>query len=70
LEGSGTELAGECTFFYRKVNENLELGTGFLMQNKIITATVGVEFVSHRMSYIIQRGCWCHIVLNDYAITG
>jgi hypothetical protein len=27
---SGTEPAGEYTFFYRKGNENRELGTGFL----------------------------------------
>jgi hypothetical protein len=26
----GTEPAGECTFFYGKGNENLELDTGFL----------------------------------------
>jgi hypothetical protein len=26
--GGGTELAGEYTFFYRKWNENHELGTG------------------------------------------
>jgi hypothetical protein len=29
-EGSGTEPAGEFTFFYGKGNENHELGTGFL----------------------------------------
>jgi hypothetical protein len=28
-EGSGTEPAGECTFFCGKVNENHELGTVF-----------------------------------------
>jgi hypothetical protein len=28
-DGDGTEPAGEYTFFYGKVNENRELGTGF-----------------------------------------
>jgi hypothetical protein len=28
-EGSGTELAGEYTFLYRKGNKNHEVGTGF-----------------------------------------
>jgi hypothetical protein len=27
-EGGGTEPAEEYTFFYRKRNENIELGTG------------------------------------------
>jgi exonuclease III len=29
-EGGGTELAGEYIVFYRKGNENHELGTGFV----------------------------------------
>jgi hypothetical protein len=28
-DGGGTKPAGEYTFFYRKGNENHELGTGF-----------------------------------------
>jgi hypothetical protein len=28
-----------------------------------------IKFVSDRMSYIILRGHWCHIVLNDHAPT-
>jgi exonuclease III len=32
--------------------------------HKRIKATVKrVEFVSDRMSYIILRGCWCHIIV-------
>jgi hypothetical protein len=36
----------------------------------IISALKSVEFVSDRMSYIVLRGSWCHIiVLNVYAPT-
>jgi exonuclease III len=63
-EGSGTEPAGEYTFFYGKGNENQESGTGFFFVHKRITSAVKrVEFISDRMSYIILRGCWCHIIV-------
>jgi hypothetical protein len=66
-EGSGTEPAGEYTFFYAKGNEDHELGTGFLCIRES-SAVKRVEFVSDRMSYIILRGRWCHIiVLNVHA---
>jgi hypothetical protein len=69
-EGGGTERAGEYTFFYGKGNENHELGTGFFVQKNIISAVNGVEFVSDRMSCIILRDRFCHImVLNIHAPT-
>jgi hypothetical protein len=69
-EGGGTEPAGEYTFFYGKENENCELGTGFFVHKRIILAVKRVEFISDRMSYMILRGCWCHIiVLNIHAPT-
>jgi hypothetical protein len=54
-EGSGTEPAGEYRLPYGKGNENHELGTGFFVHKRIISAVKRVEFVSDRMSYIIQR---------------
>jgi hypothetical protein len=40
------------------------------VHKRIISAVKGVEFVSDRMSYIILRGYWCHvIVLNVHAPT-
>jgi hypothetical protein len=64
-EGVGTELAGEYTFFYGKVNEDNELGTGFFVHKRIISAVKRIEFVSDRMSYIILRGRWCHIIVPN-----
>jgi hypothetical protein len=62
-KGVGTEPAGEYTFFYGKGNENHELGKGFLVHKRIISTVKTVKFVSDRMSYIILRGRWCHIIL-------
>jgi hypothetical protein len=40
------------------------------MNKSIISAVMRVEFVGDRMSYIILRGCRCHIiVLNVHAPT-
>jgi hypothetical protein len=58
-----TKAAGEYTFFYRKGNENHELGTGVFVHKRTLSAIKIVEFVSDRASYIILRGRWCHIIV-------
>jgi hypothetical protein len=69
-EGVGNEPAGEYTFFYGKGTENHELGTECFVHKRILSAVKRVGFVSDRISYIILRGRWCHImVLNVHAPT-
>jgi hypothetical protein len=60
---AGTKLAGECTFFYGRGNENHELGTFFHVHKRIVSAVKRLEFVSDRMLYIILRGCYCDIIV-------
>jgi hypothetical protein len=64
----GTVKAGDYSFFYGNRNENHQLGTGFFVHHIILSAVKRVEFVSDRVSYKVQRGRWCNIiVLNVHA---
>jgi exonuclease III len=58
----GSERAEDHTFFYGAGNED-QLGTGYFVHKRIISAARRVECVSDRMSYIILRGRWCNIIV-------
>jgi exonuclease III len=67
-EKRGTERAEDYTFFYGQGNGDHQIGTGFFVHKRILSAVRRVEFISDRVSYIILIGRWCNIiVLNVHA---
>jgi hypothetical protein len=66
-ENGGTERAEDYTFFYGQGNGDHQLGTGFFLHKRILSAVRRVEFISDMTSYVILRGCWFNIiVLNEH----
>ena len=57
-----TIRAGDYNFFYGKRNKNHQLGIGFSVHHRIVSAVKKVEFVSDRVSYIVLRGRWCKVL--------
>jgi exonuclease III len=60
-ENGGTERAEDYTFFYGQGNGDHQLGTGFFVRKRMVSAVRRVGFISDRMSYIILRGRWCSV---------
>ena len=45
-------------FFYGRGKENYQLGTGFFVNYRILSAVKTVGVVCDRLSYIVLRGRW------------
>ena len=58
----GTLRTGIILFFYGKGNKNHQLGICFL-HRRLVSAMKRIKFVSDRLSYIVLRGRWLHIIL-------
>jgi len=64
-----TVRAGNCNFFYGKGNENHQFGTGFFVHHRVVSTAKTVEFISDRLSYIVLRGRWSNIIVQNVHAT-
>jgi hypothetical protein len=54
-------------FYCEQGNENHQVGAGYSIFERIISAVKRVEFVGSGVLYIVLRGCWCDAgILNAY----
>jgi len=56
-------MSGPGHIFYGNGNTNHHLGTGFFVYKGIMSAVTRVEYMSDRISYTTQTGCWCDYML-------
>jgi hypothetical protein len=54
---------GDYIFFYGKGSENRQLGTGFFVHHRKVSAVKKEVFVSDWMSYMVLRGHWCNVIV-------
>ena len=54
LDGNGISPIDDYMLYYGKGNNN-QLGAGFYIHKRIKSATMKVEFISDRLSYLILR---------------
>jgi len=55
-----TVRAGDYMFLLGNGNQ---LGRGFFVHHRIVSAVKETEFVSDGMSYIVLRSCCCNIIV-------
>ena len=65
MDKGGTVSVWDYNFFYGRGNKNNQFGTEFFFYHRIISAAKRVEFVSDRVSYIVLRGRWCNVVVQN-----